>query len=42
MKKALILFAATVMLAIFASSCKSSQKCPAYGEHQKYQIEQRY
>jgi archaellum component FlaG (FlaF/FlaG flagellin family) len=42
MKKLVVFIAAVIFLAIVASSCSSSVDCPAYGEVQRYQIEQRY
>ncbi|MDZ7741423.1 MAG: hypothetical protein U5Q03_06670 [Bacteroidota bacterium] len=42
MKKVLIVVAAVFLLAVMASSCKSVDKCPAYGEHYKYQIDNKY
>ncbi len=42
MRKAAIIISALIILALSLSSCKPSQKCPAYGEHYKYQIEQKY
>jgi hypothetical protein len=41
MKKVIVLILAIVVMGIILSSCKSSQKCPAYGEAKKFQIEQR-
>jgi hypothetical protein len=42
LKKLAIFIAALILLAVVASSCKSSMDCPAYGEVHKYQIEQKY
>ena len=42
MKKAIILILAFVTIGIIMISCKSAEKCPAYGEAKKFQIEQRY
>lgn len=42
MKKTLILVVTIVMLGIVLSSCKTREKCPAYGESHKFQVEQRY
>jgi hypothetical protein len=42
LKKLAVIIAATILLAIVASSCRTSVDCPAYGEVHKYQIEQRY
>ncbi len=42
MKKIVVLFIAMVILGIIVISCKSAEKCPAYGEAKKFQIEQRY
>jgi len=42
MKKVIILISAVVLIIAFASSCKSSNKCAAYGENHKYQKESKY
>lgn len=42
MKKILILISMVALIALFASSCKSSSKCAAYGESYKYQKEVKY
>lgn len=42
MKKIIILISAVALMAVFASSCKSSNKCAAYGENHKYQKESKY
>jgi|TARA_B100002003_G_scaffold229680_1_gene239200 hypothetical protein len=42
MKKIIILISAVALLAVFAISCKSSNKCAAYGENHKYQKESKY
>jgi hypothetical protein len=42
MKKIMIVIAAVVLVIAFASSCKSTKKCAAYGEAQRYQKETRY
>jgi len=42
MKKAVIVVVAVVLIGMFLSSCKTSEKCPAYGETHRYQIEQKY
>jgi len=42
MKKILVLLIAVVTIGIIMASCKSAEKCPAYGEAKKFQIEQRY
>ncbi len=42
MKKVIITLVALGFLAVVMTSCKSSQKCPAYGEHYKYQKEIKY
>jgi len=42
MKKAAIIFSAVILIALALSSCKATKKCPAYGEHYKYQKNQRY
>jgi uncharacterized protein YxeA len=42
MKKIFVILLTLVFIAIVISSCKIREKCPAYGETQKYQIEQKY
>lgn len=42
MKKAAIVISVILFIAIALSSCKPSNKCPAYGEHYKYQKDQKY
>jgi hypothetical protein len=42
MKKVIILVLAIITIGIIMISCKSAEKCPAYGEAKKFQIEQRY
>ena len=42
MKKIMIVIVAVLLVVAFASSCKSSKKCAAYGEAQQYQKESRY
>jgi len=42
MKKIMIVIVAVLLVIAFASSCKSSKKCAAYGEAQRYQKESRY
>jgi hypothetical protein len=42
MKKILVLLIAVFTFGIIIVSCKSAEKCPAYGEAKKFQIEQRY
>jgi hypothetical protein len=42
MKKIAVLIITIVILGIIVSSCKTREKCPAYGETQKFQIEQKY
>jgi hypothetical protein len=42
MKKVLIVASAIVLIVVFASSCRSNEKCAAYGESYKYQKEQNY
>ncbi len=42
MKKALVIFASALFLALLAGACKSSSKCAAYGEVHKYQKEVKY
>jgi hypothetical protein len=41
MKKAVIVLATFIAVVILASSCMSSQRCAAYGERYKYQVERR-
>lgn len=41
-KKVVFLAMALIVLGIFFSSCKTREKCPAYGETHKFQIEQKY
>jgi hypothetical protein len=41
-RKALVLIIAIVLTGMVISSCKTREKCPAYGETQKFQIEQKY
>lgn len=42
MKKIVAILAFAFVLGLVVSSCKSSSKCAAYGETQKYQRETRY
>jgi len=42
MKKVLIFVSAIILFAFLFTSCRPSNKCPAYGESYKYQKEQRY
>ncbi len=42
MKKTVAILAIAFLLGFVVSSCKSSSKCAAYGETQKYQRETRY
>jgi len=42
MKKIVILISAIIFIAMMAFSCKSSNKCAAYGESYKYQKENKY
>jgi len=42
MKKIIALLIAVITIGIIMVSCKSAEKCPAYGEAKKFQIEQRY
>ncbi|MCX6233979.1 MAG: hypothetical protein NT175_04530 [Bacteroidetes bacterium] len=42
MKRILVFIATVILLAVTLSSCKTREKCPAYGESHKYQVEQRY
>jgi len=41
MKKTFAIIAFAFLLGLVVSSCKSSSKCAAYGEAQKYQRETR-
>lgn len=41
-KKVVALIIAIVISGMVISSCKTREKCPAYGETQKFQIEQKY
>lgn len=38
----MVLILAMVILGMVVSSCKTREKCPAYGETHKFQIEQKY
>ena len=42
LKKLAIFIAALILLAVVASSCRTSTDCPAYGEVHKYQVENKY
>jgi len=42
MKKAAIILVTVVFIALLASSCKTREKCPAYGEAHKFQVEKSY
>lgn len=42
MKKVVVLVITIVFIGLFLSSCKTSERCPAYGESHKFQVEQRY
>ncbi|HRZ21299.1 MAG TPA: hypothetical protein P5184_06500 [Bacteroidales bacterium] len=42
LKKVVVLIVAIVITGLVVSSCKTREKCPAYGETQKFQIEQKY
>ncbi len=42
MKKIAIFLAVTLLACLFLSSCKSSERCSAYGEVHKFQVEQGY
>jgi len=42
MKKTLIILIMVVLIGMIFSACKTSEKCPAYGETHRYQIEQKY
>lgn len=37
-----ILFAAMILMGTLLSSCKSTQKCPAYGEAKHFRVERGY
>jgi len=41
-KKVVAVIIAIVISGMVISSCKTREKCPAYGESQKFQIEQKY
>lgn len=41
-KKALLLLLTAGFFLVVMASCKSSEKCPAYGEKKKYRIEKAY
>ncbi len=42
MKKILVFTASLLLVVLMFASCKSSSKCAAYGETQKFQKEVRY
>ena len=42
MKRVIIIIAVIALIALGVASCRSTMDCPAYGEIQKYQVEQRY
>ena len=42
MKKLAIAFILLSLLVLLVSSCKSTEKCPAYGESKRYQKEIAY
>lgn len=42
MKKFVLFVLTIVVLATILYSCKSTENCPAYGEKQKFQLEQEY
>jgi len=42
MKKIALFFTFVFMIALLATSCKSSSKCAAYGESHKFQRETKY
>jgi len=42
MKRIVVLLIAFMTIGIIMVSCKSAEKCPAYGEAKKFQIEQRH
>lgn len=39
MRKILVALTVIILFGIFLISCKSSERCAAYGEKQRYQIE---
>lgn len=39
MKKIVIIALTLIVVGIIVSSCTSGQRCAAYGEHNRYQIE---
>ena len=39
MKKVIVAISLFLLVAILAVSCNSTQRCAAYGERQRYQIE---
>jgi len=41
MKKVALLLAAVILLGIVLSSCRTSEKCPAYGEAKRYRVERK-
>jgi hypothetical protein len=41
MKKIISIFALVSMIAVFASSCKTHEKCPAYGNAVKAKVHNR-
>jgi len=42
MKKILLALMLILVLGIALISCKAAEKCPAYGEAKKFQVEQNY
>ncbi|HPE86546.1 MAG: hypothetical protein PHU97_12110 [Bacteroidales bacterium] len=42
MKKLSLVLAAALLMTILLSSCKTRERCPAYGESHKFQVEQGY
>jgi hypothetical protein len=42
MKKVIVLLIAVMAVGIILVSCKAAEKCAAYGEAKKFQIEQRH
>jgi hypothetical protein len=42
MKKLAIIMLVTMSVGIIMSSCKSSQKCAAYGEANRYKVERNH
>lgn len=42
MKKVVVIICTLVVLCIIVASCKSGERCAAYGESHKYQKQQNY